>query len=234
MQMKKQTSQDESWFEVINLLSELVVFNQGNFNGFLKRLIKTIIQIVPSDSCLIYFYDRESKQLILVGSKKPHTEQIGKIILSKGEGITGWVAENKKTVAIENRAYKDSRFKFFKELPEDRFESFLSVPIVSGDGVVGVINLQNRLPYKFSTLQIKTLESVVKIITSAFTNVVLIRRVNHLEDKLEERKLVEKAKGILMKQKGLNEDQAYRFIQKEAMTKRKSMKDIASAIILVY
>lgn len=232
--MKKQTSQDDSWFEIINILSELVVFNQGDFNGFLKQLIKTIIQIVPLDSCLIYFYDREKKHLILVGSKKPHTEQIGNIILSKGEGITGWVAEHKKTVAIERQAYKDERFKFFEELPEDRYESFLSVPIIDGDGVAGVINVQNRLPYKFTQIQIKTVQSLVKIIASAFANVALVRKVNHLEDKLEERKIIERAKGILMREKEMNEVQAYRFIQKEAMEKRKSMKDVASAIILIY
>lgn len=232
--MKKQISHNDSWFEVINLLSELVVFKQGDFNVFLKKLIKTVIKVVPIDACLIYFYDKKNKQLILVGSKKPHIEQVGKIALAQGEGITGWVAENKKTVAIHRQAYRDSRFKFFKELPEDRYESFLSVPIINEDGVVGVINLQNRLSYTFSPSQIKTLESVVKIIASAFANVALLRRVGHLEDKLKERKLIEKAKGILMREKDMSEEQAYRFIQKEAMEKRKSMKDIASAIILIY
>ena len=52
-----------------------------------------------------------------------------------GEGITGWVAENRQPVAVAERAYEDFRFRLFNELPEDRFESFLSVPMVSGGRV---------------------------------------------------------------------------------------------------
>lgn len=225
---------DETLFAVINHLSELVVFHQSDFQQFLKKLITIIGEIVPVDSCLIYFYDRDTKQLILEGSKKSHTQQMGKITLSHGEGITGWVAAHQRTVALEKEAYKDKRFKSFKELPEDRFESFLSVPIIDEYGIVGVINLQNRQPYQFSQKQIKTLESIVKIIASAFEKVALSRKVSNLENKLEERKIIEKAKGILMKEKNLTEEQAYRYLREEAMSKRKSIKEIAEAVLLVW
>lgn len=225
---------NDSLSRVINLLSDLVVFNHLDFDQFLKKLIKIIAEIIPVDSCLIYFYDRDKKQLILIGSKKPHNLEIGHIILQKGEGITGWVAEHKQTVVLEKQAYLDPRFKLFKELPEDKYESFLSVPIIDQTGVVGVINLQNRKPMSFTKMQIETIESLVKIISSAFIKVALERKVIHLTDKLEERKVVEKAKGILMKEKKLSEEESYSFIRKEAMSKRKSMKEIADAILLVF
>lgn len=233
MTTNKISSDNQSLFEVINLLSNLVVYENYAFDEFLKKLIKVVIGVVPVDSCLIYFFDRDNKHLILIGSKKPHLEQIGKIILEKGEGITGWVAEHKQTVAIVKKAYLDSRFKFFKELPEDTFESFLSVPIVDQSGVVGVLNLQNRKPYLFSKIEITTVESIVKLIASAFVKVILERKVDVLKNKLEERKLVEKAKGVLMKNRNLNEEEAFRFIRSESMNKRKSMKEIAESILLV-
>ena len=74
----------------------------------------------------------------------------------------------------------------------------------------------------------------MKIIASAFEKVVLERKVIHLETKLEERKVVEKAKGILMKERSLSETEAYNLLQKEAMKKRKSIKEIAEAVLLVY
>lgn len=225
---------NSSLLKVIQLLSDLVVFNHYEFDEFLKKLMKVVLEVVPVDSCFIYLYDRDKKELILIGSKKPHEKEIGKIVLKSGEGITGWVAEHKKTVAIEREAYKDTRFKVFKELPEDRYESFLSVPILDEDGVVGVINLQNRESYNFSRNQIKTVESLVNIIASGFANVVLERRVNHLESKLEERKLVERAKGVLMKSRNMSEEEAYHFIRRESMDKRRSMKEIAGAILLVW
>ncbi|HSW88797.1 MAG TPA: ANTAR domain-containing protein [Candidatus Saccharimonadales bacterium] len=224
---------DASVFDIINLLYQLVVLKQYDFNEFLERFIKVILKIIPGDSCLIYFYDLDIKKFILIGSKKPHLTELGNIVMKEGEGITGWVAQHKQSVAIAKEAYKDPRFKPFKELPEDTYESFLSVPIVDETGIVGVINIQNRLPYEFSDEQIKTLESLVKIIASAFVKIVLERKVDSLEAKLEERKKLEKAKGVLMKVKGITEDEAFKFIRRESMNKRKTMLEIAEAILLV-
>lgn len=233
--MKKDNTglQNQSLLKVINLLAELVIFDSYEFNQFLKKLIKVITEVIPVDSYFIYFYDREKKILILVGSKKPHTEELGKIVLRKGEGITGWVAEHQQTVALEKQAYKDPRFKFFKQLPEDSYESFLSVPIIDKSGVVGVVNLQNEKSMGFSKQQISIIESLVKIISSAFVKVMLERKVGELKDQLEERKIVEKAKGILMKVKNLDESEAYKFLRDESMIKRKPMKEVAEAVLMV-
>src|SRR5438105_15851392 len=93
------------WLEVVTLLSDLVVFKHYDFDEFLKKVIAVGIKIVPVDACLIYFYDREKNKLILVGSKKSHHDLLGQITLAKGEGITVWVVEHTKTVAIEKEAY---------------------------------------------------------------------------------------------------------------------------------
>lgn len=169
-----------------------------------------------------------------MASKKPHAEVIGNLIIKEGEGITNWVVAHERTVAIEEKAYKDPRFKQFKELPEDTYESFLSVPIVDRSGVVGVINIQNRDPYSFSKQQVIAIESLVKIVASAFAQVLLETKVHTLTNQLEERKIIEKAKGILMKVKNITEEEAYSFIRKEAMNKRKSLKEIADAILLIW
>ncbi len=225
---------DRGLFEVVNLLSQLTVFESYNFELFLRKLIKLLIKIIPVDSCLIYFYDRDKKGFILIASKKSKKKLIGKITIKRGEGITGWTALHRQTVFLTKKAYLDKRFKLFKELPEDKYEAFLSVPIIDKSGVVGVINLQNRAPYVFSPRQIKLAETIVKIIATAFEGVVLGRKVGYLENKLEERKLIEKAKGILMKEKNISEEVAYKLIRKEAMSKRKPMKDIAEAVLLIW
>lgn len=228
------TDQNKSLFQIIHLLSDIMVFQSYEFDKFLKKLIKLIITIVPVDSCLIYFFDREKKEAVLVGSKKSHQKLLGKISLKKGEGITGWVAEHQKPVVLKKAAYKDKRFKTFSELPEDTFEAFLSVPIQDRTGTIGVVNLQHKQPYAFTQSQIKSIEAVGKIIASAFEKVNLERKVDNLEQKLEERKVIEKAKGTLMDKKGLSEKDAYALIRKEAMKKRKTMREIADAVLLVY
>jgi signal transduction protein with GAF and PtsI domain len=56
------------------------------------------------------------------------------------------VARERRLLAISREAYNDPRFKYFKDLPQDTFEAFLSVPIISQNKVVGVINVQHREP----------------------------------------------------------------------------------------
>lgn len=62
----------------------------------------------------------------------------------------------------------------------------------------------------------------------------LKEEVNDLKEALETRKLVDRAKGLLMDIEGLKEHEAFRLIQKASMDKRKPMKEIAQAIILAY
>jgi len=218
--------------QIATVLSDLIVFDRLNLDQFLKKIINLINKIVDVDSCFIYLY--QNKKLTLFASKKPHKNLLGKIALKQGEGITGWVAEHKKTVAIKEKAYLDPRFKFFKELPEDYYEAFLSVPIVDKQGLVGVINLQNKKPKVFSKKEKKMVEVFASVIASGLRKVILQEKVGLLEEKLEERKLVEKAKGILMKKEKLTEEEAYQKMKKEAMKKRKKLKEIAEAVILLW
>ena len=218
--------------QIATILSDLIVFDRLSLDQFLDKIIKLINKIIDVDSCFIYLY--QNKKLTLFASKKPHQNLLGKITLKEGEGITGWVAENKKTVAIKEKAYLDPRFKFFKELPEDRYEAFLSVPIIDKQGLVGVINLQNKKPKVFSKKEKQMVEIFASVIASGLRKVILQQRLGFLEEKLEERKIVEKAKGILMKKENLTEEEAYKKMQKEAMKKRKKLKEIAEAVILLW
>ncbi len=89
------------------------------------------------------------KTLILRASKSPHKKELGALRLKAGEGITGWVAKTNTPVVIRQKAYADHRFKTFDVLPEDRYEAFLSVPIVYKGKAIGVINVQHRKPHDY-------------------------------------------------------------------------------------
>lgn len=198
----------------------------------LKEIVRMATQITKADSCLIYVLDKKSQTLILRASKNPHSDLFQKIHMKLGEGITGWVAEEKRPVAISVGASKDSRFKYFRSLPEDRFEAFLSVPIVYKDGVTGVINVQHKNKHLHSQMEINLLSAIGKLVGGVIENALLVEESIALKEALEIRKLIEKAKGILMKKKNLSEGEAYRMIQKESMDSRKNLKEVAEAIIL--
>ena len=110
----------------------------------LQAIVELVMGATEADACLIYLH--EGGDLVLCASNTPHPAQIGRLRLKMGEGITGWVARERRMVAIGQQAYKDPRFRFFHDLPEDPFEAFLAVPVISRDEVVGVINVQHRQP----------------------------------------------------------------------------------------
>ena len=72
---------------------------------------------------------------------------MGKVRLKLGEGLTGWVARERRLLSISREAYTDPRFKLFTDLPEDTYEAFLSAPVIVRNRVAGVINVQHREPH---------------------------------------------------------------------------------------
>ncbi len=198
----------------------------------LREIVKLAVQISKADSCLIYILDKRNQELILRASKNPHPDLLQKIHLKLGEGITGWVAKEKKPVAISTGAAHDTRFKYFRSLPEDLFEAFLSVPIVNKHGVAGVINVQHRKQHIHSDMEINLLSAIGKLVGGAVENALLIEESLALQEALELRKIIEKAKGILMKKNNLSENEAYHMLQKESMDNRKTFKEVAEAVIL--
>jgi signal transduction protein with GAF and PtsI domain len=198
----------------------------------LEEIVQVTQEVTHADSILVYVLVPKTQELILRASKNPHSELLQKITMKMGEGITGWVAREKKPVAISEGASRDPRFKYFRSLPEDKFEAFLSVPIINKRGVVGVINVQHKKKHNHTDMEINLLTAIGKLVGGAVENALLVEETLELKEALELRKFVEKAKGILMKRRNLNEDEAYALLQKESMNSRKSLKEMAEAVIM--
>lgn len=199
----------------------------------LREIVNVAEEVSGADSVLIYVLDPKAKELVLRASKNPHRDLLQKVTMKLGEGITGWVASQKQPVALAQGASKDARFKYFRSLPEDRFEAFLSVPILSKRSVAGVINVQHKKPHQHTDTEINLLAAVGKLVGGAVENALLIEESLALKETLEVRKVMEKAKGVLMRRRNLSEEEAYKLIQKESMDRRKSIKEISEAILLM-
>lgn len=198
----------------------------------LGEVVEFIAAIVYCDSCFIYVL--EDGELVLRASKNPHAEVVARLKLKIGQGITGWVAEHKEPAVISEQAGSDPRFKLFNELPEDRFESFLSVPLVSRGRLVGVINVQNRESYIYSEREIG-LVSMIGFLVGAEIEMARLEAQNaELSQRLELRTLVERAKGILQSELGISEAEAYQRLQRQSQQLRKPMKEIAEALVLSH
>src|SRR5277367_6847427 len=222
-------SVEDSHVDVLHEISVRLSSADG-FHDVLNRVVEFATALVKCDSCLIYVL--EGDELVLRASKNPHPEAVDRLKLRVGQGITGWVAEHHEPVAISEKAALDPRFQFFHELPEDSYEAFLSVPLMCRGRVVGAINLQHRLPHVHKRKEIRLI-SAIGLLVGAEIQLARMEQVNsNLADQLQTRKVVERAKGILQRDLGLSEEQAYLALQQQSRQKRKAMKEIAEAIVL--
>lgn len=196
----------------------------------LTHVVEFAVSVAQCDSCFIYVL--EGDELILRASHNAHTDLVDHLKLKLGQGITGWVAEHRQPVVIAANAYGDQRFRTFNELPEDRFEAFLSVPILNRERVVGAINLQNRAPYSYTDYEIKMVSSIGLLVGAHVEMARLESENSQLSYQLETRKLVERAKGILQHDLKISEQEAYVRLQRQSQESRIPLRDVANAVIL--
>lgn len=201
-----------------------------SFHLVLGQIVDFVTAIIPCDSCFIYVL--EGEKLVLRASKNPHADLVDHLGLQIGHGVTGWVAQHREPVAIAAEAWKDPRFAAFKHLPEDRFEALLCTPILCASKVVGVINLQHRSSYAHTQNEIRMLSMIGFLVGAEIERARLETENAQLAGRLETRKALDRAKGVLQRDLGITEDEAYRRMQRESRQRRKSMREIAEAILL--
>ncbi len=199
-------------------------------HAVLSRIVEFVSTLVRCDSCFIYVL--ESDALVLRASKTPHDDVVDRLMLRIGQGITGWVAEHREPVVVASRAFEDPRFQTFNELPEDRYEAFLSVPVLSRGKLVGVINLQHREPHQHSRRDVQLISTMGFLVGAEIETARLEVENTQLSEELETRKVVDRAKGILQRDLGVSEEEAHLTIQRQSRQRRKSKKEIAEAIVL--
>ena len=160
----KEKSDDWDELKVFSDLSTLFA-STLELQQTLDETIHLVNRLTKADACFLYLFESASQNLVLSASKTPHPHEIGHLRLKLGEGITGWVAKHRKPVAISKGAHLDPRF--IGALPEDRYEAFLSLPILIKNDLVGVINVQHRKPHVHSPRLISLLSTIGRQVGAA-------------------------------------------------------------------
>jgi signal transduction protein with GAF and PtsI domain len=197
----------------------------------LSLVVTFVSTLVQCDSCFIYVLEQED-ELVLRASKNPHPDVVDRLKLRVGQGITGWVAEHRQPVAVARTAFADPRFQVFNELPEDRYEAFLSVPVLSRGRLVAVINVQHRQPHEHTRREIQVISTIGFLVGAEIETARLETENSALSEQLAARKVVDRAKGILQRDLGITEEEAYLTIQRQSRQRRRTKKEIAEAIII--
>jgi len=173
----------------------------------------------------------ENNELLIRATQTVSEAYMKKQPIKLGEGISGKVAlENKPIAVTDVQQEKDYKYKDIAK--KEGICSFLCVPLSVKGKVIGVINLYISEIHKFTKNEINVLSAVAAQAALVIENTELMVKTKIIQEELESRKLIEKAKGMLMKERKLAEAEAYRLMQKYSMDTRKSMRQVAEAIIL--
>jgi two-component sensor histidine kinase len=146
----------------VQLLQEIAMAlaASANLEEMLEFIAATAVRVTETDSASIYVLDETKGELILRATHEAPTGLVGRLRLKLGEGITGWVARERRPVVLDKEAYNDPRFKYLPELKDEGYQSFLSIPMLVKNEVIGVLNVKTRQPHKYNPKQIRLLSAI--------------------------------------------------------------------------
>jgi signal transduction protein with GAF and PtsI domain len=183
-----------------------------------------------SKICSLVLLNEKGTELRLAATQSLSESYIGKPNVRIGQSISGKAVSKKKPITVLD-VKKDPDYMFPEIAKKEKLSSMLAVPLIVKGKVIGVLNSYTSRPHKFTAREIRLVSAVANQAAIAITNRKLAEEKETLAARLEERKVIEKAKGVIMKKEGLSEDDAYRKMQKQSMDSRKSMREIAEALI---
>jgi len=135
----------------------------------LRGIVRLVTEATQCHACFVYFQD--DQELVLRAASTMYVPLEGTVRLRVGEGLTGWVARNRRSAFIQEGALEDPRVKFFPELEDEQFQSLVSVPIFSrAVDVIGVITLHAVAPHEFGRGDLDFLEHTAALVAGAIEN----------------------------------------------------------------
>src|SRR3989442_5509868 len=144
----------------LRLLTETIeaVNSSLDLEEVLGLVAQKVADALDADACFVYLYDERSDELVLRATHGTRVEEMTKRPRMKlGEGITGAAALERSPIMIAAHAELDPRFKAFPNLPEDRFQSILAVPILARDRMERALIVRTVEPREFTGAEIDRL-----------------------------------------------------------------------------
>ena len=231
MPKKKQTKTTDT----ISALSKIskAISSDLYLEDILKLIVTVTAEVMNSRICTLMLLDDKRESISIRATQSISEEYTKKRPLAKDEGIVWRVVSENKSIVVSD-VLKEPGYKYKDIAKKEGLVSLLCVPLAVKNRIIGVLNCYTSKLHKFSKTEVSILTSVANQAAIAIENTELMVRTKVIQEELEARKAVERAKGILMREEGLAEEDAFRRIQKYSMDRRRPMKEVAEAIIMMH
>jgi len=233
MEFKGRDKKIENTSDIIEALSKIgeAITSDLYLEDILKLIVAVTAEVMDSKICTIMLLDSKKKELVIRATQSISKEYVNKNPIKLGEGIAGKVAIENKPVSIYNIA--ENKDYIYQDIArKEGLASLLCVPLHVKGKVIGVLTVYTSEAHNFSEYEANILQTVADQAAIVLENYRLVVETKVIKEELESRKAIEKAKGIIMKEQNLAEEEAFKRMQKFAMNNRKSMREVAEAIII--
>ncbi len=200
----------------------------------LRLIVMVTAKVTGVEICSLWLIDEtvSPPMIRLKATQAIDSNYVRDRSLSLNEGVVGYVATHKCPLIIKD-VLKESKFKEKEMAGKLGLVSMLSVPLqVKDEKVIGVFNCFTAHPHEFSETDVIMITTVANQAALAILNTELMVKTKVVQEELETRKLVERAKEVLMHRRNKTGEEAYSWIRKRSMDTRKSMRCVAEAILL--
>jgi len=219
--------QIEALSKVANLITSGLYLEE-----LLRLIVNVTAEIMNSKISSLMLLDPDKKELMIKATQSISEEYNKKPNIKIGEGIAGIVARDNNALCVAD-VKEDARYLNRDIAKKESLCSLASVPLSVKGRVIGVLNCYTSKRHKFSKHELELLAALANQAALAIENAELDLRARSAEEALTTRKLIERARDILSQDTNCLPSQAYRLMQKQSMDTRKSMREIAEAIILI-
>lgn len=204
-------------------------------NRYLEEILSLVVgwtaEVIGSKICSLMLLDESGHELVIKATQSLSEAYRSKPPIKVGESVSGRVVQLKQPVTVLD-VRKEPGYKYPEIARKEGLASLVAVPMMVKERVIGVLNCYTTEARTFSEHEILLLRGVANQAALAIENTRLLADKVLAQEALEGRKKVERAKGILMRRLSVTENEAYRMLQKQSMEKRRSLKEVAEAIIL--
>jgi len=197
----------------------------------LKLIVMVTAEVMDSSICSLLLLNEKEGRLEIRATQSVSEDYLNKPTVKLGEGIAGLVALENRPMQVRD-VREDPRYLNKEVAVKEGLCSLLSVPMCVKGKVIGVLNCYTSEPREFASEDVSLLTAVANQAAVAIENTELLVKTKIIQEELETRKLVDRAKDILMRSRSISGEEAYRRMQRKAMNTRRSMREIAEAIIL--
>lgn len=205
---------------------------------FIEDLLKLIVMVTAKvtgvEICSLWIINEDEKppKIRLKTTQSISPEYIKDRALDLDEGVVGWVVTHKTPLILKD-VLESERFKEKEMAKKLGLVSMVGIPLITQEEkVIGVLNCFTAKYHEFSQTEVNLLRAVANQSAIAIVNTELMVKTKVIQEELEARKKIEQAKEILMVTRKLNGDEAYGWIRKRSMDSRKSIREVAEAVIL--